>query len=102
MNIQLLPDGIEIILEFRGFSRLHGGMVFGGELNGEDFFQACRTLGEHHHAVGKTDGFGNIMSDKNSRLSLFFQDFSNVITYVQPCLVIKCGEWFVEKQKIRF
>ena len=42
------------------------------------------------------------MSDKNSRLSLFFQDFSNVITYVQPCLVIKCGEWFVEKQKIRF
>lgn len=81
-----LPYGIEIILEFRGFSRLHGGMVFGGELNGEDFFQACRTLGEHHHAVGKTDGFGNIMRDEDGGFSFLADNRADFVRNGKPCL----------------
>ena len=75
-------------------------MVFGGELNGEDFFQACRTLGEHHHAVGKTDGFGNIMRDEDGGFSFLADNRADFIRNGKPCLIIQCGKRLIQKENI--
>ena len=53
------------------------------------FFHICRPCRQNNHTVRHADGLRNIVCHENCCLSLFFDDLSDIITDVQPRLVVR-------------
>ena len=99
--IQLLPDLIEICFKLRRVSPVQRGIIFHLKGDGDDAQYRSRSPGQDDNPVSQTDGFRQIMSDKQGGFPGLTDDLSDVVAYCQPGLVIQCGERFIQEQKFR-
>ncbi len=67
---------------------------------GKIFFRLAGRLESTTNAVGKTDGFGNIMRDEDGGFSFLADNRADFIRNGKPCLIIQCGKRLIQKENI--
>src|SRR5581483_8248303 len=89
MDIELLPEGAEIIVELRGIARRHGGepaAILSGKPDRMLRLHLARPPRQHDHALGHADCFADIVGDEDHGLGLAAQNVGDLIGEREPGL----------------
>ena len=100
--VQLLPDQIEIRLEFRRSPAVHGSVRRKVEAQGDGLPDRGGAAGEDDDPVRQGDGLGEIVGHQDGGFLLPADDLADVVSHVEPGLVVQGGEGFIQEEKVRF
>src|SRR6516162_5715018 len=104
MHFELLPESVEVSVEFRRVARLERGwtalVVTGCETYWMIGLYLTWATREHDDAFGHADRFRNIVRDQDRRLPFAAQNFGNLVRERKPGLRIKCRERLIEQDNI--
>lgn len=101
INVQLLPDQIEVTGKLSGFTPLKGSESAPVDLNGVFSLDPSRPAGQDDHPVGHTDGFGDVMGHQEGGFPLPAKYLNHLILNGQAGLVVQGRKRFVQKQHLR-
>mgnify|MGYP007121801327 CR=1 FL=1 len=101
IGVQLLPDEIEIGLEFRRISAVQGVSESRSNMRGMVCLMVAGAR-QDDDSVSQRDCLRQVMGHQKGGLLLLPEDLADVIAHIQPSLIIQGGERLIQKQKVRF